>query len=175
MAGRSALKLPAGVEKLPSGVEINGKHIRIHFTYNGQRFREPLPGVSKINKATITYAGNKRQAIITEIKEGRFNYEAHFPDSPRVAEFAGVDTEKSKRTVKQGIDRWLEVQRAKKASSTVINYQCKARHVEKRFGKYRIDSVTKSDLELFQAKLLKQGLAPKTVNDIFTVVRGVWS
>ncbi|WP_331462080.1 hypothetical protein [Pseudomonas sp. CDFA 610] len=34
--------------------------------------------------------------------------------------------------------------------------------------------MNKSDLELFQAQLLKSGLSPKTVNDIFTVVRGVW-
>lgn len=27
----------------------------------------------------------------------------------------------------------------------------------------------------FQAQLLKQGFAPKTVNDIFTVIRGVWA
>jgi len=80
-----------------------------------------------------------------------------------------------KRTVKEGIDRWLEVQRALKASSTVINYVSKAVHVEKKFGKRRIVDISKSDIELFQAQLLKQGLAPKTVNDIFTVVRGVWA
>lgn len=41
--------------------------------------------------------------------------------------------------------------------------------------KRRIVDISKSDIELFQAQLLKQGLAPKTVNDIFTVVRGVWA
>ena len=81
----------------------------------------------------------------------------------------------TKRTVKEGIDRWLEVQRALKASSTVVNYVSKAVHVEKKFGKRRIVDISKSDIELFQAQLLKQGLAPKTVNDIFTVVRGVWA
>jgi len=35
--------------------------------------------------------------------------------------------------------------------------------------------ISKSDLELFQAQLLKSGLAPKTTNDVFTVVRGVWA
>nr|WP_256324395.1 site-specific integrase [Pseudomonas sp. 06C 126] len=69
----------------------------------------------------------------------------------------------------------MEVQRALKASSTVINYVSKAVHVEKKFGKRRIVDISKSDIELFQAQLLKQGLAPKTVNDIFTIVRGVWA
>ncbi len=77
--------------------------------------------------------------------------------------------------MKEGIDRWLEVQRVLKASSTVVNYVSKAVHVETKFGKRRIVDISKSDIELFQAQLLKQGLAPKTVNDIFTVVRGVWA
>ncbi|MCX2898333.1 tyrosine-type recombinase/integrase [Pseudomonas mandelii] len=77
--------------------------------------------------------------------------------------------------MKEGIDRWLEVQRALKASSTVINYVSKSAHVDNKFGKRRIVDISKSDIELFQAQLLKQGLAPKTVNDIFTVVRGVWA
>lgn len=53
-------------------------------------------------------------------------------------------------------------------------YRSKSKHLVKRFGKRRIADITKSDLELFQAGLLKGGLSPKTVNDIFTVVRGVW-
>ena len=175
MDGRPAVKLPAGVTKLPQGVEIHGNQIRLVFQYNGQRCREPLPGITKINKTTLSYASVKRQAILAEIKEGRFDYAAHFPNSTRAAEFAGVDAANARRTVKEGIDRWLEVQRAKKAASTVINYVSKSRHVEAKFGKRRLDSVTKSDLELFQAHLLKEGLAPKTVNDVFTVVRGVWA
>ena len=57
----------------------------------------------------------------------------------------------------------------------MVNYVSKARHVEAKIGKRRINDVSKSDLELFQAHLLKGGLSPKTVNDIFTVVRGVWA
>lgn len=144
-------------DKMPTGVEMNGKQLRIWFIFNGQRCREPLEGISKVNKAAIAYADNKRRTILAEIKEGRFDYAAHFPNSPRAAMFTGTGGPSLKRTVKEGIDRWLEVQRALKASSTVINY------------------ISKSDIELFQAQLLKQGLSPKTVNDIFTVVRGVWA
>ncbi|WP_254865913.1 hypothetical protein [Pseudomonas fluorescens] len=55
----------------------------------------------------------------------------------------------------------------------MINNVSKAEHAEKKFGKRRIVDVSKSDIELLQAQLLKQGLASKTVNAIFTVVRGV--
>ncbi|MNF73467.1 Transposase [compost metagenome] len=161
-------------DKMPTGVELNGKQLRIWFMLHGQRCREPLPGIAKINKASIAYADNKRRTIITEIKEGRFDYAAHFPDSERAVIYSSAGGSNLKRTVKEGIDRWLEVQRALKASSTVVNYVSKAAHVDKKFGKARIVDISKSDIELFQAQLLKQGLAPKTVNDIFTVVRGVW-
>lgn len=160
---------------MPTGVEMNGKQLRIWFIFSGQRCREPLEGISKVNKAAIAYADNKRRTILAEIKEGRFDYAAHFPNSPRAAMFTGTGGPSLKRTVKEGIDRWLEVQRALKASSTVVNYVSKSGHVENKFGKRRIVDISKSDIELFQAQLLKQGLAPKTVNDIFTVVRGVWA
>jgi integrase len=35
--------------------------------------------------------------------------------------------------------------------------------------------ITKSEIEMLQTELLLSGLSPKTVNDIFTVVRGVWA
>ena len=159
---------------MPPGVEINGKQLRISFMLHGQRCREPLPGIVKINKASVAYADNKRRAILAEIKEGRFDYAAHFPESPRAAIYSGVGGPGINRTVAEGIEKWMEVQRAKKATSTSRNYGHKARHVLEKFGRRRLVDVSKSDLELFQAQLLKQGLSPKTVNDIFTVVRGVW-
>lgn len=170
----SKSKLPKGVDRLPAGLELNGNQIRISFQLAGQRCREPLQGVSEITKATIAYADNKRRAIIAEIKEGRFDYAQHFPNSQRAAELSGQGKVKTKRTVEEGALRWLEVQKAKKATCTYDNYASKAKHVIRWAGQRRIADIDKSDLELFQAKLLKSGLAPKSVNDIFTVVRGVW-
>ncbi|MFJ3471023.1 tyrosine-type recombinase/integrase [Pseudomonas sp. NPDC090201] len=51
----------------------------------------------------------------------------------------------------------------------------KANHVEAKFAQRRFTDISKSELELWQARLLKQGPAPKTVNDIFTIVRGIWA
>ena len=161
-------------DKMPTGVELNGKQLRISFMLHGQRCREPLAGIVKVNKSAIAYADNKRRTILAEIKEGRFDYATHFPDSPRAAMFSGTGGHSTKRTVSEGIQSWMEVQRALRAS-TATNYASKALHVEKKFGKSKIVDISKSDIELFQAQLLKQGLAPKTVNDIFTVIRGVWA
>ena len=93
-------------EKLPKGIELNGNQLRISFMLNGQRCREPISGIAKINKASIAYAENKRRTIIIEIKEGRFDYAVHFPMSPRAAIFSGVGGPDIKRTVAQGIGRW---------------------------------------------------------------------
>lgn len=161
--------------KLPKGVEINGKRLRISFMFNGQRCREPLKNIVKIDNKSIAYAENKRRAILVEIREGRFDYAAHFPNSPQAAAFSGLDAKGLKRTVQEGIDAWLEVQQVKKAKSTHINYASKAKHVSEKFGKRRIADIGKRDLELFQARLLRDGLSPKTVNDVFTIVRGVWT
>lgn len=167
-------KLPAGIDALPRGVDINGNLLRIAFMYEGERRREPLRNVAKINKAAIAYADNKRRTILAEIKENRFDYAAHFPESAWLKARQDTPTERAKRTVSEGITRWLEVAQIKKSNSTFINYKSKSKHVKSKFGDKAICSITKSDLELFQAELLSSGLSPKTVNDIFTVVRGVW-
>ncbi|NQD78634.1 DUF3596 domain-containing protein [Pseudomonas sp. CrR14] len=170
----STPKLPKGVAKLPPGVEINGSSLRIWFMLYGVRYRETLTYITKISKASIEYAGNKRRTIKVEIKEGRFDYTAHFPDSPHAALFSGTGGANAKRTVAEGVAVWLEVMTAKKAGSTSKNYGYKAKHVTEWAGARRIVDISKSDLELFQARLLRSGLSPKTVNDIFTIVRGVW-
>lgn len=171
----SKAKLPAGIDKLPTGVELNGPSLRIWFMFAGQRCRENLDGIVKVNKAAIAYAEKKRNTILTEIAEDRFDYATHFPNSPRAAVFSGRGGPRIDRTVAEGIDQWLEVQQARKATSTSRNYGHKAKHLRDAFGKRRIADISKGDLELWQSKLLRKGLSPKTVNDIFTIVRGVWA
>lgn len=168
-------KLPKGVEQLPRGVEINGNRLRISFYLHGRRCKEALPAVTTITKSSIAYADNKRRTILAEIKEGRFDYVSHFPDSPLAPIFSGSGGPSSNRTVADGVERWLEVQKVKRAKSTFDNYRSKSKHVTDWAGARRISDVPKTDIELFQGKLLKSGLAPKTVNDIFTVVRGIWA
>ncbi|HEJ2710791.1 TPA: tyrosine-type recombinase/integrase [Pseudomonas aeruginosa] len=167
--------MPKGVDKLPPGVEINGNKLRISFQLHGRRYKEPIACISKITKATIAHAASKRQLVLIEIAEGRFNYAEHFPESAKAKKLSGHGGPDTKRTVKEGLTSWLEVKRAKKATCTYTNYASKAKHVLANFSERRIVDISKSDLELFQAMLLKKGLSPKTVNDIFTIVRGVWA
>lgn len=169
-----SVKIPPGIDALPTGVDINGNLLRIAFMYEGERRREPLRNVAKINKAAIAYADNKRRTILAEIKENRFDYAAHFPDSVWLKARQELPNEPAKRTVDEGIAQWLEVAKVKKAHSTFINYKSKSEHVKRKFTGRTIASIPKSELELFQAELLTNGLKPKTVNDVFTIIRGVW-
>ncbi|KZK70365.1 integrase [Shewanella baltica] len=165
--------LPKGVEKLPVGVEINFNTVRIVFMLNGKRYREPLKGYSKITKSVIKYAENKRNTILTEIAENRFDYIAHFPESIKAMEFAGILIER--RNVANGVNHWLKIQDVTKAKSTSKNYRSKSKHVINYFGGDQlISEISRSHLLMFQANMLKAGLSPKTVNDVFTIVRGVW-
>jgi integrase len=167
--------LPKGLETLPRGVEIHGKQIRISFTFAGKRCREPVPGVARISKANIAYAENKRRLILTEIKEGRFDYATHFPNSKNAARFSGWGGPDMGRLVTDGVKEWLAVQQKRKATSTYRGYKSKAQSVLDKWPHRRIADIPKSEIELFQAELLGRGLSPKTVNDTFTVIRGVWA
>lgn len=161
-------------DNLPSGIEIHGNNIRIVFMLNGKRMREPLPGASKINKNSIKYAANKRAVILTEIKEGKFDYLSHFPDSKRGMALSGLSPTIN-RTVDQGVKSWLGVCEAKKSTSSFSTYRRRSKYVTDRWPDNKIADIKKTEIETFQSDLLLSGLNPKTVNDIFTVVRAVWT
>lgn len=117
-----SVKLPADVDSLPTGVDINGNLLRIALMYENERRREPLRNVAKINKAASAYADNKRRTLLAEIKENRLGYAAHFPDSVWLKARQELPNEPAKRTVDEGLAQWLEVARVKKAiarSSTI--------------------------------------------------------
>ncbi|WP_417536611.1 Arm DNA-binding domain-containing protein [Methylophaga sp.] len=168
------MKLKPTSLKLPKGVEAHGNRLRISFQIEGKRFREPLTEVAKINKSSIQYAESKRNAILTEIKEKRFDYALHFPHSKNAKLFSGWGGPELNKLVPDVVDEWLSLQERKRATSTYKNYKSKAKHVKRKWAKRRIADITKSEIELFQMELLETGLKAKTVNDIFTVVRQCW-
>ncbi|WP_412494898.1 tyrosine-type recombinase/integrase [Shewanella algae] len=163
-------KLP---EKLPTGIEVRSGKVRIVFMYKGTRYRETLKGYTKVTNSVIKYAVNKRNSILTEIAENRFNYLAHFPNSKQGLKLTGATSTLIR--VKDGVDEWLRVQSMTKAKSTYRGYKDKSNYVRTYFGNRKISEINRHEILLFQAELLGLGLSPKTVNDIFTVIRGVWN
>lgn len=188
--------------KMPKGVEIHNGSVRINFMLNGKREREVIRDMP-VNEKTIAYAKSVRELVIDEIERGVFDYQRRFPDSPKVTKAVKVEQAKgplpaqpepvvavavtpppappsNSMTVKEGVMLWLRVAQSGTASTTYLNYKCKAGHVIRYFGDTPIDRVTIQDLRLFRNHLVKpidgsKGLSPKTVNDVLTVVRGVWA
>lgn len=157
---------------IPNGLRVRHETIYIDFYFMGKRFREAVAGIAKVNKQSISYCNNKRRAILVEIKENRFDFVSHFPDSSNIA-FFDNNSKDVDRTVEQGITNWLEIQEVKKAASTYLNYVSQSKPFHKEFGDVKIAKLTKSQMEKFQTNLLKT-YSPKSVNNMFTVVRGVF-
>ncbi|WP_116365029.1 Arm DNA-binding domain-containing protein [Parahaliea mediterranea] len=65
--------------ELPTGVELNGKTLRIVFPYEDKRRREPVKGPLTAN--TVKYAERLRTAVLHEIEVGTFDYATKFPNS----------------------------------------------------------------------------------------------
>lgn len=186
--------------KMPKGVEIHNGRVRINFTLNGKREREVIRDMP-VNDKTIAYAKSIRELVVDEIKRGVFDYQRRFPDSVKVAQALEVEQAQNPlpvqpdaavpavtpseptsagMTVKEGVMLWLRVAKSGTASTTYLNYKCKAGHVIRYFGDTPINKVTIQDLRLFRNHLVKsedgsKGLSPKTVNDVLTVARGVWA
>ena len=186
--------------KMPTGVEIHNGKVRINFMLDGKRCREVIRDMP-VNEKTIAYAKSIRELVVDEIKRGVFDYQRRFPDSVKVTKAVVVDQVESPlpvqpaiaapvatppaptpdcMTVKEGVLLWLRVAQSGLASTTYLNYKCKAGHVIRYFGDTAINEVTIQDLKLFRNHLVKpldgsKGLSPKTVNDVLTVVRGVWA
>lgn len=184
---------------MPKGVEVHNGRVRISFMLNGKRHRESFKDMPA-NQKTIDYARKVRELVIDEISQGVFDYARRFPDSTKatktsetttnppvptpqetpVSTNAAIEPESKVMTVSEGVRRWLRVMKGQTASTTYINYRCKAGHVIRRFGDTPINEVSIHDLKLFRNEMVKpengeKGLSPKTVNDILIVLRGVWA
>jgi len=155
---------------LPKGIRLRADSLCIDFSYRGVRCRETLKGLAP-TKANIKFAANKRATILHEIAIGTFDYARHFPDSPRATQSSRV----TDRTVEEAVTMHLDICKTMMATSTHLNYQVKANYITLYFtGQRSLTTITRTDIETFQVTLLKEGKAPKTVNDTFTVLRAVF-
>lgn len=115
--------------KLPTGVEIHGKSLRIVFSHDGKRRRESL-GLPP-TKQNIKFAQAKREAIQYEMAVGTFSYAKHFPDSPHA-------TGKPKaKTMNELMAIYLATKKADLRSSTYAKYVSMLNIIIALYGKNR--------------------------------------
>ena len=146
----------AGIDKLPTGIEIHKNHLRMSFFYNGKRYRESLSLLP--TKQNINFASRKREAILYEVKIGTFNYAAHFPNSkhasgkPRALEISELTK------------RFLESKAHDVRSSTLQRYEWVLRDFVECYGQNRnCDTLSPRSLSQFRQELVK-GKAGRTIN-----------
>lgn len=129
----------------------------------------------KLTRANTAYAEHKLSVIKLEMREGRFNYANHFPNSNRADLFGS--SRNSSRTVEQGVISWLSIKKATVAPSGYRMYQNNAhKHVIPKWGQRRFGDVNRTDLVRWQSlELPAQDLANKTINGILIPLRGAFA
>lgn len=154
------------------GVDLHYGSLRISFSYLGVQNRETMKGM-RVSVGNVKFCANKRAVILHEISMGIFDYRSHFPDSKRASLYSAPEVKKN-RTVREAVNAWLLVKEVRLAPSGYESYRKRAKKVTDYWGDRLLSDITKSDIEEYQATLIKAGYAPKYVNDIFTVVRGIF-
>lgn len=153
------------------GVSLHGKNIRISFYYQGQRCFESLKGL-KLTKANIKVASNKRGAVLNEIGLGIFDYRAHFPNSKKANKFSPT---KKPVTFKEASISWLErYQNTVKVKQFNLVQTRIETYLIPKFGELNLSNITQSEIKTWRDNTLTKTLTNKTINDIFTPLRGVF-
>lgn len=167
----------------PTGVENHGGSLRIWFIYEGRRVRENL-GVADTPK-NRKMAGELRASVCFEIKTGRFNYAAQFPNSPSLLRFGVAERQVS---VAELSVKWLELKKVEICSNAHARYRSVMKNMLPRLGPSRmISSFTKEDMLNIRRELLTgyqilkkghtvpvKGRSVPTVNNYMGVVYGLF-
>lgn len=149
---------------MADGVEVRGNRVRVYFRYEGELCREPIPG-----DATVENVANAERLvgiINYEIKAGTFSYARHFPDSPRV----------KTNTLGHYIDLWLDIKGNELAPSGFRAYKSKAEtHIRPMWGAKQADQIDHLDLQAWVQKTLMPKLHNKTVREIVSHLRQIFT
>jgi len=149
---------------MADGVEVRGKAVRVYFRYEGELCREPFPG--EASPDNIAQAERLVGMINYEIKAGTFSYARHFPDSPRV----------KTNTLGHYIDLWLDIKRNELAPSGFRAYKSKTEnHIRPAWGEHQADQIDHLDLQAWVQKTLMPKLHNKTVREIVSYLRQVFT
>jgi integrase len=142
--------------KLPPGIEIHGKSLRISFTHEGKRRRESL-GLPP-TKQNIKFAHAKRETIKYEMALGTFSYAKHFPDSPHA-------TGKPKtKTMGEMVDRYLALKQSELRTSTYSKYYSMLNIAFDIYGKNRNCSTLAPHTVAELRSMIIKGRSSQTVN-----------
>ncbi|MDC9595293.1 site-specific integrase [Xenorhabdus anantnagensis] len=170
--------------KYPTGVENHGGNLRVWFIYKGKRVRENLrvPDTPKNRKI----AGELRTSICYQIKTGRFDYAAQFPESSHIK----LDTVQSNVTLEELSRKWLNLKQMEITLNAYNRYCSYIKICTEILGASRpVSSITNEDILAIRKELLtgyqicginqknrslRKGRSVRTVNLYLTCLSGMF-
>ncbi|RZO83781.1 MAG: site-specific integrase [Oceanococcus sp.] len=168
---------------MPAKVRSRGepKKLYFDFQYRGKRCREYTAlDDTKANRKRVEAMAKK---IDAEMVLGTFDYAKYFPDSPRAAEFAAIEAQRSGLIpqFKEFASKWIEENRPRWRIATLeSNIGSINRHLMPAFGETRMDVITRENVLDFRAELAKLPgrngnvtLSGKTINHTVGVLSSI--
>lgn len=146
---------------MKGGIEIRSNNIRISFTTNRQRHREllnipPTPD-------NIDYAEKLVSLINSEIKGGTFNYQKHFPNSPKV----------QRNQISHFIDLWLDEKRTLVTPETFRCYESRIKkHIRPKWGSVHPQDIAYDDLLAWKNSDLGT-YSTKFIKEVINIFKGI--
>lgn len=152
---------------LYSGVRSRGKGIEIDFMYQGIRCRETVP--VNPTKSALKEQARKREVILYEIHQGKFDYSKHFPNSKKAKELS--NRKGYFVTIKELLENYLHESRSQKALSTWNDHRKSVDNILiPQFGHLSV-----SDLKLFHIREweLELEVSAKRISNIISPLKSV--
>lgn len=147
---------------MAKGVDVRGDSIRVYFTYQGEKCREPVAG--KATAENIAYAERLVAMVNHEIAACTFDYARHFPNSKRL----------KSNTLGHYLDLFLQIKGSRVADETIRGYTAKIEtHIRPKFGMHQADGIGYLEVEEWIAGDL-QTKASKTIKDVVALLRSVY-
>ncbi len=135
--------------------------------YRGRRCRETLK--LEPTKPNLLHAARKREAILYEIGQGKFDYAKHFPSSSKARALSGG----SMQTIGQALDIFLIGARRRCAYSTLRDYESAVKHhLKPAFGDRLLTELSVSEIKVWIGGL---PISAKRINNVLVPLRGVLS
>jgi len=147
---------------MANGVETHRGKLRVYFTYNKEKCREPL-GLPP-NEDNIAYAERMVAQINHEINAGTFEYARYFPNSKR------------QLTNRLGhyINIWLDIKKNQVADSTYRGYRTCTDRIRSKFGDKQTHQIDYIEIEGWIANDLTR-LSSKTIKETMFCLRQIFS
>lgn len=151
------------------GITTRQNSIQISFMYKGDRIRETLR--LEPTKSNLVAANRIRQAALRDIELGKFEYSAHFPNSPNANKYSSLAGSLLK--IEDALNEWLRVHQKRLSMSTIRDYNSAVtHHLIPTFGHLFLTELSVKELRKWMNSMT---ISNKRINNIMTPLRMIYA